>query len=258
MISQWLRSKEDFLEISISYYSDKGMRQNNEDAITVTPSEQGVLALVADGLGGHDNGEIASEQAVDTINNLLRDAPPDEDNLIEAIQQASNHIFSQHCLHNHMRTTIAALWMGHDFAVAANVGDSRIYQFRNGEIAYQSTDHSMAQMAVLVGKLNPEDIRHSKDKNKLVRALGDAQPPKVDCRTISIRIGDRFLLCSDGFWERVTEDDMLETMKKAVSAQSWLTLMREIVTSTNAPTQDNHTAIVLCVDEAASSGSASR
>lgn len=238
------------MEISISYYTDKGMRQNNEDAIAVTPSEHVVLALVADGLGGHDNGEIASGQAVDTINNLLRDAPPDEDTLIDAIVQASDHIFSKQCTHNYMRTTIAALWMGQDFAVAANVGDSRIYQFRNGQIVYQSLDHSVAQMAVLVGKLNPKDIRHSKDKNKLVRALGDATPPKVDCKTISIQPGDRFLLCSDGFWERVTEDDMLETIKKADSVQSWLTLMREIVTNTNAPTQDNHTAIALCVDAA--------
>ena len=80
------------------------MRQNNEDAIAVTPSEHGVLALVADGLGGHDHGEIASGKAVDIINSLLRNAPPDEDCLIDAIVQASKHI-----AHNGMRTTIATL-----------------------------------------------------------------------------------------------------------------------------------------------------
>ena len=150
-----------------------------------------------------------------------------------------------------MRTTMAALWLGDYGALAANVGDSRIYQFREDRIVYQSLDHSVAQMAVLVGELEQSEIRRSKDRNKLIRVLGDENDPKVDLQPLLVKPGDRFLLCSDGFWEPVTEEKMLQTMAQSTTAQQWLSQMRRIVEQAGNPNQDNHTAIALIVNAVA-------
>lgn len=236
------------LNLSISYYSAKGCRINNEDSVSIMESNKGVLAIVADGLGGHADGEVASNQAVTTLNRLLQSTKPDEDQLIGAIQQASRDILTLSDPACTMHTTIAALWLGEYSAVAANVGDSRIYQFRNGKIVFQSLDHSVAQMAVLVGEMDQSEIRTSKDRNRLIRVLGDHALPKVDSEVLTILEGDRFLLCSDGFWEAVTETDMLTAMSCTDTAQKWLEVMRNIVEKTNNSAQDNHTAIALVIN----------
>ena len=210
------------MEISISYYTARGKRQNNEDAVSLLEGSNSLLAVVADGLGGHEAGEVASNHAVATLNRLLQAQTPEEDDLIDAIQQANQEIYEMQNAQSHMRTTVAALWLGDYRTIAANVGDSRIYQFRNGRIVYQSTDHSVAQMAVLVGEVEKSELRRSKDRNKLIRVVGEANPPKVDCVELTVQAGDRFLLCSDGFWEPVTEERMLETMASSATAQQWL------------------------------------
>lgn len=237
------------MEISISYYTARGKRQNNEDAVSLLEGSNSLLAVVADGLGGHEAGEVASNHAVATLNRLLQAQTPEEDDLIDAIRQANQEIYEMQNAQSHMRTTVAALWLGDYRTIAANVGDSRIYQFRNGRIVYQSTDHSVAQMAVLVGEVEKSELRRSKDRNKLIRVVGEANPPKVDCVELTVQAGDRFLLCSDGFWEPVTEERMLETMASSATAQQWLRLMRQEVERANNPTQDNHTAIALIVDQ---------
>ena len=237
------------MEISISYYTARGKRQNNEDAVSLLEGSNSLLAVVADGLGGHEAGEVASNHAVATLNRLLQAQTPEEDDLIDAIRQANQEIYEMQNAQSHMRTTVAALWLGDYRTIAANVGDSRIYQFRNGRIIYQSTDHSVAQMAVLVGEVEKSELRRSKDRNKLIRVVGEANPPKVDCVELTVQAGDRFLLCSDGFWEPVTEERMLETMASSATAQQWLRLMRQEVERVNNPTQDNHTAIALVIDQ---------
>ena len=229
----------------VAKYSHIGKRDNNEDSYAVFQNGNTYMAIVADGLGGHANGEIVSKMAVDHVCTSLLRKQVDEDELAYAIINAStlirNSRYSGH-------TTIAALWMQDNFAVAAHVGDTRIYQIRNGKIIYQSVDHSQVQMAVLVGALAPEAIRKHKDRNKLFRALGvENEETKVESNELNVRSGDRFLLCSDGFWEPVTEADMLRTASQTTSAQQWLSAMQRFVTSANDPRQDNHTAIAMIV-----------
>ena len=237
------------MDISVSYYTAKGKRQNNEDTASLLEGNNSLLAIVADGLGGHEDGEIASNHAVATMNRILQSRQPDEDELADAIRQANQEIYQMQNSQKHMRTTVAALWLGDHRTIAAHVGDSRIYQFRDGRIVYQSTDHSVAQKAVLVGELEKDEIRYSKDRNKLIRVVGDANPPKVDSVELTIQAADRFLLCSDGFWEPLTEEFMIEAMANSTTAQQWLSLMRQEVERVNNPSQDNHTAIALIVNE---------
>ena len=226
-------------------YSDIGDRQTNEDNLGTQSWNNTLLAVVADGLGGHSNGEIASQIAVDTILNKLYCKNLDEDSLAYAIIDASHAI--RNCSDSGF-STAAALWIQDCHAVAAHIGDSRIYQFRNGKIIYQSLDHSMVQMAVIVGKLNPDALRKHPDRNQLFRVLGDHdEDPKIDSTELSVRSGDRFLLCSDGFWEQITESDMIKTASESNDPGIWLESMRTILRKTQTTNQDNHTAICIII-----------
>ena len=235
------------MDISVSYYSSPGARDNNEDAVFMQECRNGLLAMVADGLGGHDKGEVASNMAVSSVSHQLVNRTPDKDDLVQAIIQANNDISHAQTNGNAMKTTIAAVWIGNGVGYAANVGDTRIYQFRNGRIVYQSVDHSVAQISVLVGELSPEDIRTSPDRNKLIRVLGNEAAPKVDCQKLTVECGDRFLLCSDGFWEPVEETAMILAAEGTSDAKTWLEKMKGIITRAQRRHQDNHTAVAIII-----------
>ena len=226
-------------------YSDIGKRANNEDAYNVLQDHNTLIAIVADGLGGHANGEVASKIAVDHIPPNTMGCEFDEDELGYSILKAHKEISetgSSAC------TTVAALWISGSKAIAAHVGDSRIYQFRDGKIIYQSEDHSMVQVAISLGQLPPDACRHHKDRNKVYNVLGDDnERPKVDTCELDVLAGDRFLLCSDGFWEPITEDLMVESIVDSPSPQAWLETMNAIIEESNHPKQDNNTAISIFV-----------
>ena len=224
-------------------FSNTGARPNTEDALDVRYQEGKLLAVVADGLGGHDNGELASQLAVNSIFEELHPEQVDEDTLAYALLHAHGAIRSTP---NCGKTTVAALWLSESLGVAAHVGDSRIYQFRDGRIVYQSQDHSMVFLALTVGEITAQELRHHKDRNKLFRVLGEeTESPKVDSTELDILPGDRFLLCSDGFWEPVTEEDMLRDLEAAPTPQQWLDRMVRRISDAADPKQDNYSAICI-------------
>lgn len=228
-----------------SRYTDIGKRGLNEDDSNIVMWDHSLLAVVADGLGGHLNGEIASRTAVDSILQALQEKDTDEDVLAYAIIAASSDI--QKAAPSGY-STAAVLWIQDDYAVAAHIGDSRIYQFRDGQIIFQSTDHSVVQTAVWAGALKPEDVRKHKDRNKLFRVLGDGKDvPRVDSTELTVMPGDRFLLCTDGFWEPVTEKDMIASAFAFPDPDDWLNAMRHIIDAAQDQCQDNHTAITIVV-----------
>ena len=198
-------------------------------------------------MGGLSFGEVASRKAVESIIKELSDKSVNEDDLLDAIESASDIIYAVQMPGKPMSTTASILWVDETEAWAGHVGDTRIYQIRDGKILYQSIDHSVAQMNVLVGKLAPDQIRRSKDRNRLIRVLGEADAPMTDTEPLDIQIGDCFLLCTDGFWEPVSEDAMLETLASANSPRDWLSRMRKIVENANDPAQDNNTAVCVWV-----------
>ena len=119
-------------------YTNLGKRNSNEDSLQERLLSGSLLAVVADGLGGHTNGEIASKMAVDMIFNYIDKNEIDEDELLYAILNASDTIYEED-ISGH--TTVAALWLENNSAVAAYVGDSRSYQFQDNKIISQSIDH---------------------------------------------------------------------------------------------------------------------
>ena len=230
-----------------AFYSDIGRRSKNEDACQVSQTGTSLLCVVADGLGGHAGGEIASGIVADLLPGLLADKEFDEDELGCAILDAHSAICKTgtgSC------TTVASLWIYKDEAIAAHVGDSRIYQFRNGGIIYQSEDHSHVQVAISLGKLPADACRTHKNRNQVYRVLGDeSEKPKIDIANLDVLPGDRFLLCSDGFWEPVCEEDMIACHDVCKTPQAWLDALVALVESKNDPKQDNHTAIIIFISE---------
>lgn len=233
------------MDFELAHYSDVGRRPNNEDFFGISLSGDGLFAIVADGVGGSENGEVASRLAVKSLIREVQSSKVDEEVLADAIMRANEAICSADISG---MTTVAAVWADHDSCVAAHVGDSRIYHFRDGRILFQSEDHSKVQLAVLLGELPPEALRNHKTRNQIFRALGEKSDISLaDTTELVLCAGDRLLICSDGFWEPVLEKDMLRTMVGTDSAWQWLDAMRRIVVAAADPKQDNNTAICILV-----------
>jgi PPM family protein phosphatase len=213
-------------EVVASLLSDVGcQRQVNEDnGRYVTPadpellSEKGMLFVVADGMGGHSGGEIASRLAVDVITRTYYQESADvQTSLKTAILEANSAIFDEAFKNRKlygMGTTCTAFVLKEGFAFAAHVGDSRLYLLRNHEIYLMTEDHSAVMQMVKRGLLNLQQARHHPDKNIILRALGSHAT--VDITTwnqpLPARVGDQFLLCSDGLYDLVEDKEMQEVL----------------------------------------------
>ena len=231
--------------ISTDWYSDVGGRANNEDAVGVFERNGTTLCVVADGLGGHDNGEVASNAVLKVVanyayGNLSKTA------LYNATQRANEEILRR-AGNSQMKTTLALLWMQNGNALVGTAGDTRIYQFRAGRIKFQSVDHTLAQLDVIAGDETAGDVRKNPDRNKLIRVVGMKAGFKVDISELQYQPGDAFLLCSDGFWENILEDDMLRTLSQSKSAVDWLKAMRRILEPRLNKDSDNNSAIAVVV-----------
>lgn len=230
------------MKIQRAFYSAVGKRTNNEDAFAVDDRANGVLAVVADGVGGSCGGELASAAAVRVMLCQLTDDETSEERLEDAVIAAHEAVCDVAYPRDYeAKTTLAALWIGKD-AYAVHVGDSRIYQFRAGRVIYQSLDHSVAQLAVFAGEIPAAAIRNHPSRNRITRALGSPKMPMMDIDPLTVQRGDRFLLCSDGFWEKITEAQMEALCVQSELPDPWLRAMRTIVEKTE---DDNHTAIAL-------------
>ncbi len=224
-------------------YTDTGGRPYNEDTVAVQEQADGRLcAVLADGLGGHGGGQIASRTAADAILSGWRgDATPAL--LSDLVQQAHREVLARQTPACKMKSTAVVLSLSPRDAVWAYVGDSRLYHFIDGRLHFQTRDHSASQIAVLLGQITPDQIRFHEDRSRIFRALGQENGLTVDAGTEALAAGRHsFLLCSDGFWEYVYEREMEQTLACAVSPQDWLDRMRKLLASRVRGDNDNNTA----------------
>ena len=142
-----------------------------------------------------------------------------------------------------MKTTLTFLAIEAGRARWMHVGDTRVYHFRGSVLQTQTMDHSVSQMAVLMGEITPREIRFHEDRNRVLRALGgDNAKPELS-HTVMLTGGeDVFLLCTDGFWEYVYEEEMEALLKKCASPKKWLAEMEKLVHSRAPSDNDNFTA----------------
>jgi PPM family protein phosphatase len=230
------------------------MRKNNEDSYLSSKP----VAAVADGMGGHSAGEVASAIAIEELA-ALRDRGPwgnetaATDDLRQAILRANRRIREMAASDrklNGMGTTLVALLEDGDMVHMANVGDSRGYLLRQGELSQVTVDHSLVQELVDDGRLSPEDAERHPQRSVITRALGIDPEVEFDLFTYKLQVGDRLLLCSDGLSDVVEPAQIRKVLLRVRSAQR---AARELVTVANEQGgPDNITVIVVdAVDEAA-------
>jgi PPM family protein phosphatase len=230
------------------------MRKNNEDSYLSSKP----VAAVADGMGGHSAGEVASAIAIEELA-ALRDRGPWEnetaatDDLKQAILRANRRIREMAASDrklNGMGTTLVALLEDGDMVHMANVGDSRGYLLRQGELSQVTVDHSLVQELVDDGRLSPEDAERHPQRSVITRALGIDPEVEFDLFTYKLQVGDRLLLCSDGLSDVVEPAQIRNVLLRVHSAQK---AARQLVTVANEQGgPDNITVIVVdAVDETA-------
>lgn len=225
--------------IDSANYTCPGGHEINEDSF-LCRSDKGIF-IVADGLGGHSDGEKASGAAIDYFEaNCLGGYTEAR---ILALMEGANAQVLQYG--DGGKTTVAAAFIENGNFIYSNVGDSRVYLFREGKIIAQTKDHSVCQASVDMGMMRFEDIRGSEDRSRLLKVLGGEEnlALKKHYAPIPLQQGDAFLICSDGFWDYVYETEMEADLLKSGSADVWLKYMlkRHILRAQNKG--DNYTAI---------------
>jgi serine/threonine protein phosphatase PrpC len=230
------------------------MRKNNEDSyLSAKP-----VAAVADGMGGHSAGEVASAIAIEELAALGERGPWENetaatDDLKQAILRANRRIREMAASDrklNGMGTTLVALLQDGDMVHVANVGDSRGYLLRQGELSQVTVDHSLVQELVDDGRLSPEDAERHPQRSVITRALGIDHEVEFDLFTYKLQVGDRLLLCSDGLSDVVETTQIRNVLLRVRSPQK---AARQLITVANEQGgPDNITVIVVdAVDESA-------
>ena len=202
----------------------------------------GGIYAAADGLGGHSGGAAASQAAVNYIANAAkRSGGVLEVGMAELFEGANTAVRKL----GGGLTTIAAGALREGKFILGNVGDSRVYYFRNGRVIAQTRDHSVCQAAVELGQLTPEQIRGSEDRVKLLKVLGnfDRLELKRQPEQIPAMNGDAFLICTDGFWEHVHEREMECDLVKSDSPTEWRDRMLKRLLLRTGNSGDNYTAL---------------
>jgi len=215
--------------IDIYSFTSQGGRDYNEDSVGFAYTAYGAVLAAADGLGGHKGGEIASQITVDALlSEPLDDNKNDKDWLRRRLESANRAILdSQAAQANKMKSTVVALKVNGTKATWAHLGDSRLYYIHNGEIAAVTEDHSVAFKKYRAGEITRSEIATDEDQSSLLRSLGvqGKLKPEIGETDEPLTAGDSFLLCSDGFWEYVQDQEILFDCLKATNAQAWAELL---------------------------------
>lgn len=212
-----------------------GGRKENQDSAGFKDTALGAVIVVCDGMGGVNGGRMASSLAVTTILDTVDAAPREADRqgvLTKAIRKANENILAygaEHPSYAGMGTTVTAIIVSDYSVVAAYVGDSRIYQLRGKNKVFRTFDHSMVFEMVKRKALTEEQARLSAQSNVILKALGVSEIVDPDVFELPYQKGDRFILCSDGFWGAMPEEDFIEDVAKKDAADKVLADMMKRV-----------------------------
>jgi serine/threonine protein phosphatase PrpC len=236
-------------------------RKSNEDAFFVDDALG--LYIVADGMGGHAAGEVASREAVDTLYGMVKrgigslrdlvDPPVEEDvraacRLLEsAVQAATYFVYSIAEIDRDksgMGTTISALLVLGDYAITAQVGDSRIYRIREDLVEQLTEDHTLIAWQLKQGLITPQEAARSPHRNVITRAVGNREYVQVDTGCLRLGAGMRFLLCSDGLHGYLKDEDIPKVLGTGGDAA----VRRFVDLANQRGGKDNITAVLVEID----------
>ena len=254
------------MKITYKAVSDVGRkRKGNEDSLFVNPEQH--LFVVADGMGGHAAGEIASKVAVDSINEFVELTSGDEEitwpfgldenisydgnRLKTAIRYANRKVLEatkEKSEYEGMATTVAAVLVDGDAANLGHVGDSRVYLMRDGEITQLTSDHSWVNEQIQSGVISPDQARTHPLRNVVTRALGGKPDLQVDMQQHKAKAGDILILCSDGLTTMIPDEDIARVVRE--SGGDVEKAAQALVASANAKGgEDNITVLLIRFDD---------
>ncbi len=257
LIKTWWRSvaggKADVSD-GIHGATHKGrVRKGNEDFFLIHLEKQ--LYIVSDGMGGHNAGEVASLNATKLINRyftfdaLARVSGSEErirERMMDSLREANRRIREmarENKAYRGMGCTVVLAWIDGDMLHLCHVGDSRAYLCDRSGIRLLTRDHSYVMSLVDSGKLSMEEARHSAMKNELVQAIGAVREVKPDYNAYPLKDGDRLLVCSDGLWDMLSDDEIYNVVWKTKTAQG---ICDELIRLANeAGGKDNITTVVV-------------
>ncbi|WP_342434099.1 Stp1/IreP family PP2C-type Ser/Thr phosphatase [Neobacillus sp. FSL H8-0543] len=237
--------------------TDRGrIRQNNEDSVGTFVNRDGHrLSIVADGMGGHRAGDVASKMTLAHLQEMweksegINTADQAEAWLKAHILQVNKLLFD-HSNNNMecegMGTTIEAVIATNQFSTIAHVGDSRCYILNDIGFQQLTEDHTLVNELVRTGQISKEDAEHHPRKNVILRALGTEQDIKIDIKTIMFEEGDFLLLCSDGLSNKVNENEMVSILQNDESLEQKASTLINLANENGG--EDNITLIILEFD----------
>lgn len=241
------------MNISSASLSQQGARASNQDQTGSLIGGRAACFVVCDGIAGQPGGDVAAQLARDTILTAFDgERHLDAQHIRDYVSAANAAILQrqrQSAAQSRMGTTLVSLFIDRDYKLAywVHAGDSRLYLFRRGWLCHVTADHSLAEQMKAVGQ-QTEAI----NSNLLCLALGmeNAAPQASYSDVFPLEDGDVFLLCTDGFWHSVSEEQMKQALLMVNTPQEWLTLLGQIVqppARAAAETQDNYSAVAVWV-----------
>jgi PPM family protein phosphatase len=241
------------MRFSVYQESHIGGRKNNQDRMGYSFTRDALLLLLADGMGGHIQGEMAATIALQTIGSLFQqNANPyvkkPERFLEDSFFAAHREIHRYRAINNlpeTPRTTIVACLIQHNNAFWAHCGDSRLYWMRQGQILARTRDHSRIETLIAQGKVDPSERDTHPERNKLFNCLGAPSMPIVELsRRASLQPGDVMLLCSDGLWSVLPDHVLAQSLQNNTVVRAVPELLAT-ATGIAGKTSDNVTALAM-------------
>lgn len=233
--------------------SEVGNRNLNEDYVGTAKKNKRYCFVVCDGLGGHGMGDVASHFVTDVFIEQFNICDSYDGFLSSTFSLAQERLIAhqkENKVRNKMRTTTAALVVDEMDVFIGHVGDSRVYVFDKNGIKNRTIDHSVPQMLALSGEITEEEIRKHPDRNIILRAMGtDWEKPMFELLpTINLSECQAFLICSDGFWEYINENEMFTSLNNSKTADEWLHTMKSVVEKNGINEKmDNYSAIAVLI-----------
>ena len=241
------------MKVAVGASTDVGrVREGNEDSFFVDAP----LFAVADGMGGHAAGDVASATAVEIIQQHRAEIDPnDPDSLAATIREANRVIWEKSTNDPNLRgmgTTCTMILIDGDQALVAHVGDSRAYLYSQGKIRQITEDHTLVGRMVREGKLKPEEAERHPQRSMITRALGVDEEVEVDQFNIDLSEGDRIVICSDGLTGMISETVIAEVLEQEPDPQAAAEVL--VQQANEAGGEDNITVVI--IDVGAEQGSA--
>lgn len=243
------------MNLTYSEICSPGGRTGNQDCAGWKAGGGKACFVVCDGLGAYSGSGIASNICVRSVcDGFMEKGEPTKDSVGELVFEAHCRITEEKTENGYIDgacTTFAGLFTDGTRTVIAHIGDSRVYRFRAGKIRFCTADHSVAQLDVEAGRISRRDLRYHRDQNKLTRVLGGRRylPPDISELNEPLGPGDAFLLCTDGFWEYVDEDEMEYALTLEGTGERLLEYMENKLRSRAPEGNDNYTAALVRVTE---------